>query len=186
MKKVSYGLLLVAGLTLLVFGSWIQIKAEMAQWLLNNAWSRTKIDGEIHKPWSWADHWPVARLKVAGHGIEQIVLAGDSGNVLAFAPGLNTQLAFPGQDGTVVISGHRDTHFSFLKDLKNGDTIEIELPNGQVIYKVRKNQVVDSSRFALNREADASQLLLVTCYPFDAITTAGPLRYLVTADRIML
>lgn len=190
MKKIFLALLLVTGLGLVVSGSWIQVKAELAQWLLNDAWNRTAMDGQVHKPWFWADHWPVARLKVKAHDIKQIVLAGDSGSVLAFAPGLNTRLAAPGQAGTSVISGHRDTHFRFLEHLKAGETIDIELPGSHSSYRVTKTEVVDSRQFAFDPEAisdhGSNQLLLVTCYPFDAMTAGGPLRYVVTADPVML
>ncbi len=185
MKKILPLLLLMVGMVLVVSGSWIHVKAQIAQYLLHDAWNQTSVDGGIHKPWNWADHWPVARLSVEAHGIKQIVLSGDSGNVLAFAPGLNKQLALPGLNGTAVISGHRDTHFRFLEYLKPGEIIDIELPDGKVSFQVRKAEVVDSNRYGFNPDNNASQLLLVTCYPFDAVASGGPLRYVVTANRVM-
>ena len=177
-------IIILTGVGFMLAGSWIHIKAEVAQWLLADAWQQTKSDGQAHKPWAWADHWPVARLRVQKLKIDQIVLAGDTGNVLAFAPGHNQQSASPGDTGIVVISGHRDTHFRFLKDLSTGDEIEIETPSRKIRYRVADDQIVDSTVTSINPKADERQLLLVTCYPFDSPVAGGPLRYLVMANEI--
>ena len=166
---------------LLINGSWIHIKAQVAQWLLQDAWQQTQLDGQVHKPWKWADHWPVARLSVPDLHISQIVLQGDSGNVLAFAPGHNSRSAAPGDSGGVVISGHRDTHFSFLEKLKQGQRVIVETPAGTYQYRVTHSQVVDARQTRIDVTAASNQLLLVTCYPFDAPLAGGPLRYVVTA-----
>nr|WP_245832002.1 sortase [Solemya velesiana gill symbiont] len=122
---------LAAGL--LLFGGWqlsegiyIEAKAVVAQMLLQQAWQETRQGGSQVIPWPWADTWPVARLKVARLDIDQVVLAGASGRTLAFGPGHLFGSAPPGEEGNSVISGHRDTHFHFLKTLKSGDLIELE------------------------------------------------------------
>ena len=45
-------------------------------------------------------------------------------------------------------------------------------------------RVVDSRRVRIMLDADVPRLTLVTCYPFDAIVPGGPLRWVVTADRL--
>jgi sortase A len=50
-------------------------------------------------------------------------------------------------------------------------------------YEVVAHMVVDSDQEALTE--DASELLLVTCYPFDAISPGGGLRYIVKARLIL-
>jgi hypothetical protein len=72
------------------------------------------------KPWPWADTWPVARLRMQHPSVDLIVLAGAYGRTLAFGPGHVTSSALPGQEGTVMLTGHRDTHFRFLKDVQTG------------------------------------------------------------------
>ena len=42
--------------------------------------------------------------------------------------------------------------------------------------------VVDSRRVRIEINADTPRLVLSTCYPFDALTAGGPLRYVVFAD----
>ena len=46
--------------------------------------------------------------------------AGDAGASLAFAPGNARGSALPGERGTAVVSGHRDTHVRFLAQLRVG------------------------------------------------------------------
>ena len=162
-------------------GLWIHVKARLAQTLLHHAWERT-IAGETHvKPWPWADTWPVARLRVPAHGIDLIVLDGMTGRTLAFAPGASSLSAQP---GVAFVTAHRDTHFRFLQHLRVGDVILVESPGragGR--YIVREIAIVDSRRAVIRSDTDGHHLVLLTCYPFDAITPGGPLRYVVAADR---
>lgn len=179
--------LFAACLWQLAAAGWTQGKAIIAQQLLNHAWKQTANDtaiGEerIHKPWPWADTWPVARLTAPQHDIEQIVLAGDTGSSLAFGPGYSLSSAAPNSGGLTMISAHRDTHFKFLSNLKRDDRLYLQTTDRTVEYRVYDFRIVDNRTFALPAGADEDTLLLVTCYPFDAITPGGHLRYLVFAD----
>ncbi|MGD2119605.1 MAG: class GN sortase [Chromatiales bacterium] len=172
------------GLLFAVQGSWIQAKALLSQWLLQHSWQQSLADGERHKPWPWADHWPVARLRVASQNVDQIVLAGDTGNVLAFAPGYNPLSHKPGAGGTTVISAHRDTHFRFLQQIRPGEQISVQTVGGDFVYQVAELAVVDAGNSMLQLHETADQLLLVTCYPFDALQAGGNLRFVVIANRV--
>jgi len=177
-------LIFSVGLCFLVSGSWIQIKAVVAQALLERSWQQTLIHGNPVQPWPWADHWPVAKIKLHRTGSELVVLSGDSGSSLAFAPGWNTKSAKPGGQGVTVISGHRDTHFKILKDTAIGDSIDIITTQGVTVnYQVKTIEVVDSRVASIKTEQSGQTLVLVTCYPFDTVTAGSPLRYVVTAER---
>ena len=65
------------------------IKAQLSQLLIRHAWHESTYSGEYVKPWSWADTYPVMRLQAPSQEEDLIVLAGDTGNVLAFGPGLS-------------------------------------------------------------------------------------------------
>jgi sortase A len=175
--------LLAFGLWQVGEGSWIYAKARLAQLLLQRAWSRT-LTGEIDaKPWPWADTWPITRLIVPSQNIDQIVLEGAYGRTLAFGPGHLEASARPGQEGATVLTGHRDTHFQFLKRLRRGDVIALQSRSGQWIrFSVRERQIVDSRVASIHTDIGDTRLVLVTCYPFDAITPGGPLRFVVTAE----
>ncbi len=80
-------LLALAGLILVGQGAYIHAKAVVAQVLLERAFETTIATGHETKPWSWADTWPVARIEVKRLHASTIVLAGSSGQALAFGPG---------------------------------------------------------------------------------------------------
>jgi sortase A len=124
----------------------------------------------------------VARLRVPGQGVDRLVLAGDSGSVLAFGPGHASASVPPGDGGLVVIGGHRDTHFAFLERLRDGDLLQLQLPDGQWReYRVTGTRIADAEREVIAPSRGREQLLLVTCYPFGALRPGGPLRYVVDA-----
>ncbi len=178
------GLLLLAAWQLGEAG-WIHAKAIVAQQLLARAWLESVATGAARKPWPWADTWPVARLRVPALGQDQVVLAGTSGQALAFGPGMHE--AFAGDPGNwTVLAGHRDTHFSFLGMLKPGMALSLELAGGNLReYRVQTARVVDSRReFLQPPHVDRPHLLLVTCYPFASTATNGPLRYVVVARAV--
>lgn len=172
---------MLVALALAVHAGWIPAKAVLAQEMLDASWTASLRDGGPHRPWPWADTHPVARLRQSRLDISQIVLAGDSGRPLAFGPGWAEASAAPGSRvGTTVISGHRDTHFSWLRNLRDGDVVQLESAQGWREYRVSAMQVVDSRTTRIGTSGVDPQLLLVTCWPFDAVTPHGPMRYVVT------
>ena len=165
-------------------GSWIYAKARFAQYLLQRAWSRTLAGETVIKPWPWADTWPVARLMVPSKNIDLIVLNGAYGRTLAFGPGYAESSALPGSVGTTILTGHRDTHFSFLKRLTRQDEIVIETATGRRLrYVVSESRIVDSRSGTITLDPSQTRLVLVTCYPFDSIMSRGPLRYILVAEQ---
>ena len=184
LSTIIIAVLFATSLWQLATASWIQGKAIIAQQLLNHSWHETLNDNKTsrHKPWPWADTWTAAKLTVPEHDIEQIILAGDNGSSLAFAPGYSLAGAKPNTSGTTIISAHRDTHFSFLKDIELGDKLYIQTTDKTLHYQVYDLRIVDSSSFELQSDTDESTLVLITCYPFDAISSGGKLRYLVYAE----
>lgn len=178
------GLLLLLGLWQLGEGAWIHAKARLAQVLLEDSWARTLAGERQVKPWPWADTWPVARLVAPAQGEDLIVLAGGGGRTLAFGPGHVDGSALPGERGTSLIGGHRDTHFRFLAALAPGDELRIEDQNGTVHeFRVSSAEIVDSRTARIETAGDEPRLILVTCYPFDAIAPGGPMRYIVFAEQ---
>jgi sortase A len=166
-------------------GLYIHAKARLAQALIARAWVASREAAAPVRPWPWADTYPVARLRVPAHDIDLYVLEGDSGRSLAFGPGHMTRTALPGQAGNAVISAHRDTHFAFLKDLRAGEELQVELPVAPTRrYRVRDTAVVNQNAMAITGDTRTPTLTLVTCYPFDALVPRGPLRYVVSAEAV--
>tara|TARA_R110002049_G_scaffold114812_8_gene266161 strand:+ start:2197 stop:2817 length:621 start_codon:yes stop_codon:yes gene_type:complete len=185
-KKWSNGLilcLLSVGIQQFGGAAIIQAKAKLAPILIEVAWMETlQLDGQVVKPWPWADTWPVGRLQVPELDVDLFILEGDSGNALAFGPGRALPSAQLGSAGTAVVGGHRDTHFAFLEELRKGHQMQVQVPSGERReYLVEEVRVVDSRIESLTVDDTSNALLLVTCYPFDAIQAGGGLRYVVTA-----
>ena len=175
----------VLGLSFFAYGAYIPAKAVLAQYLINDAWNDSIRTGEIHKPWSWADMHPVMKLSSNKHNKNLIVLSGDKGNSLAFAPGYNIDSYKPNQGGTTVISAHRDTHFEFLQNVVINDVFDITDRNNKTAnYQVSSIEIIDATKEDIAIYSDESELKLITCYPFDAIVARGPLRYVITAKLI--
>jgi sortase A len=177
-------LLALAGLILFGQGAYIHAKALLAQVLLERAFSETVTTGHEVKPWSWADTWPIARIEVKRLNASAIVLAGSSGQALAFGPGHVDLTPDAGERGVAVYSAHRDTHFRFLKDVAIGDDIAVTRRDGKAFrYRVTATSVVRFDASGIDPLADGHELVLSTCWPFDALTQ-GPERYLVHATMI--
>jgi len=188
MRRRIYGglAIVVAGLGVLFIGeaAWIHGKAVVAQALIERAWDRAK-DGGKATPWPWADTKPVAVLEVPARDIRQVVLAGATGRTLAFGPAHMDESAAPNEGGTVVLTGHRDTHFAFLENVTPGETMRLTDVSGKArVYRITETAIADIRHTRLRIDGEAPQLVLITCYPFDAIEPGGPLRYVVTAAAL--
>lgn len=179
---IGVAVLLGLGAWNLGHAAYIHAKAQLAQYLLQQAWAETQAGKGQVKPWPWADTYPVARLTLPARGVDLIVLAGATGRTLAFGPGHLDGTPLPGEEGNSVLSAHRDTHFAFLHDTKIGEAFLVERADGKKQrYTVTETRVVDYRNLSITHNTDSTELTLVTCYPFDAIRPGGPLRYVVIA-----
>jgi len=185
MRKLFLIGILFLGLVEFGYGAWIPAKAWLSQVLLANAWQGSLQNGQPHKPWPWADTWPVLKLTHKNSDTQLLVLQGDSGQSLAFGPGLSGQSSMPGNVGNTIISAHRDTHFDFLQQIKAGHVIKIQNRSGvEFQYKIIAMDIVDSASTQLQINTQDDQITLVTCYPFNQITAGGSLRYVVTGISV--
>lgn len=170
----------LAAAAFLLHAVWIPVKAELAQVLLQRSWQQTLAGRTDAKPWPWADTRAIAVLEVPRLGQKEIILEGSSGRNLAFGP----TLVNGGNIEKVndrILSGHRDTHFRFLKDLQNGDTVRLILADGSRDYRVSWTEIIDVREAKIVIDNNQHRLTLITCYPFDAVSAGGPLRWVVTA-----
>jgi sortase A len=178
LRLISPLALALVGTILFGDGAYIHAKARLAQMLLERAFERSVATGETVKPWSWADTWPVARIEVKRIGASAIVLEGTSGQALAFGPGHLDQSVEAGERGVAVYAAHRDTHFRFLRNVSVGDVIEITRRDGKHFrYRADSSAVVRFDASGIDPATRDSELVLATCWPFDAVTS-GPERYI--------
>lgn len=179
--KLAVGLLLVSAY-LFSSAGYIHAKAILAQYLIEDAWQQSLREQQPVTPWSWADTWPVAEIRLADQVM--YVLSGASGRVLAFAPGHLSHTPLPGEDGNSVISGHRDTHFAVLEYLQVGDRIDTRTQQGNSQYRVEDLRIAHQSQMELTYSDDNDLLTLITCYPFHGLALDTQLRYVVRARKV--
>jgi len=180
---------LIGGVVLVALGAWglgqsayIHAKAVLAQVLIKSAWVRAQEGAVAPRPWPWADTHPVARLMVPALNIDLAVLANASGRTMAFGPTHMDRTPLPGERGVSVLVGHRDTHFTFLKDMARGDTFDIETKQGDIRhFRIVDSRITHKDELRTPAVKDLPYVMLITCYPFDAIVPGGPLRYVVLA-----
>jgi sortase A len=88
---------------------------------------------------------------------------------------------FPGENGQIVLSGHRDTVFRRLGELKVGDLLNMQMSNGTFQYEITNMKIVDEDdRSIITLQNEKEELILTTCYPFHYIGNA-PQRYIIYA-----
>ncbi|WP_165998877.1 class D sortase [Bacillus sp. Cs-700] len=82
-----------------------------------------------------------------------------------------------------VLSGHRDTVFTGLQDVKKGDAVFLEYDGKRYEYAVVSMKVVDADDRTVIVDKKEATLTLTTCYPFDFIGSA-PERYVIESEFV--
>lgn len=161
---------------------WISGKAIVAQHLLESAWQQSQHGEVTKKPWPWADVTTVARLDVPSINASFVVLSDASGEAMAFGPGLVAGNPDNAARETIAVGGHRDTHLAFMEHLEIGSLLFLESRDGNSYpYVLKDKKIVDSRTHTMSIATQRLGLVLITCYPFSASQTGGPLRLVATA-----
>ena len=182
-KKVLFLVVLSLGFWHVSASAYMLSKAWLSQYLIKQSWQKTLVDKQKHRPWSWADTYPVAKIEFPRIDQGSVVLEGASGRNLAFSVARLSASGMPNEKRTMIVSGHRDSHFAYLEKVQKGDEIKVQTINGKFTYKVTELRVVDSQKEQLTI-VKKQELILSTCYPFDALMASGSLRYVVKAVKI--
>lgn len=125
----------------------------------------------------------VGRIEIPRLGLRAIVREGADHATLARAVGLVPNSARPGENGNMVLAGHRDTFFRPLRKVRVGDVVRLVRPDGTFDYRVDALHVVKPEETSVLQSRGVEELTLVTCYPFRFIGPA-PERFIVSASRI--
>lgn len=126
----------------------------------------------------------MGRIDIARLGLSVVVMEGTTARTLRRAAGHIEGTALPGEDGNVGISGHRDTLFRPLKDIRQDDIIVVTTTAGEYRYRVVSTKVVSPENTSVLNSDGRDILTLVTCYPFYFVGPA-PDRFVVRAERIV-
>jgi len=110
----------------------------------------------------------VAKLEIPAIDVSEYVVEGTDTGDLRKGPGHYPETPLPGERGTSAIAGHRTTYgapFRRLDDLDPGDRIVLELPGGQISYRIERVTIVDDSDRSVLRTVGHDRLVLTACHP---------------------
>lgn len=89
----------------------------------------------------------------------------------------------PDQKRHTVVSGHRNTVFKDLEEVKKGDSVFLEYEGQRFEYLVEDIWVSDADDRSVIVDKNEATLTLTTCYPFNYVGYA-PERYIIQGSLI--
>lgn len=105
----------------------------------------------------------IGRLEIPRPGLSVMLMEGDDAKTLRRAADHIPGTPLPGQPGNAAVSGHRDTFFRPLRNIRENDLILVTTLHGAYRCRVRSKGA--------------------TCYPFH-FAGAAPDRFIVRAERV--
>jgi sortase A len=117
-------------------------------------------------------------------GLDAPLYYGDGNDELIQGVGTYQGAYIPGAGRTILLAGHRDTHFSRLDELDAGDIIHVNTSYGKYQYEVVDSRIADDTdTTAYDFSRKDENLIMYTCYPLDSIGLSSK-RYFVYANYI--
>jgi sortase A len=110
----------------------------------------------------------IARIDIPSIGVAEYVVEGTDVESLRKGPGHYPETPLPGAPGTTAIAGHRTTYgapFRRIDQLKHGDRILIDMPDGRFVYRVETTKVVDDQDLSVLDSVGYQRLVLSACHP---------------------
>lgn len=126
----------------------------------------------------------VGAVRIPAIGLDEVIRAGVAIEVIDRGVAHWSGTARPGEDGNVVLAGHRSTHtrpFRDLDRLRPGDLVFVEGGDGfEVIYRVRESFIVDPTAIWITYDEPGPTLTMFACHPKGSANQ----RIVVTADLV--
>jgi sortase A len=110
----------------------------------------------------------IARIEIPAIGVDEYVVEGTDTGDLRKGPGHYPDTPLPGEPGTSAIAGHRTTYgapFRNIDDLKPGQVIRVDMPDGTFIYRVEEVKIVDDQDLSVLEPVGHKRLMLSACHP---------------------
>lgn len=188
MKRIAI-LIMLAGVIFLSIGSYQLYQTKTAEKeslkevneLLSNREEHAVQNPLEFKP---KQNEKVGKLQIPSIDAELAIVEGTDPEDLAEGVGHYSGSAYPEQNDQIVLSGHRDTVFRSLGEVKLGDTFTIQLPHGDYTYEMVDSKIVAADDTSIIKStAPDEELVISTCYPFSYVGNA-PDRYIIYAKPI--
>src|SRR5437016_11836560 len=166
LRRILPHLFVLVGISLLGYVGYQYWDMYHTQRQLEAQWERQAASASApdhSKPIRAADM--LTRVSIPRINMDAIVIEGASRKQLSIGPGHMIDTAMPGEPGNAVITGHRDTFFRNIYELKRGDEIIVRR-SGQVFkYQVTGKKIVEPEDISVLKPTVEPQLTLITCYP---------------------
>jgi len=110
----------------------------------------------------------IARVEIPAIGVSEYVVEGTDTGSLRKGPGHYPETPLPGDQGTAAVAGHRTTYgapFRNIDDLKRGQVIAVDMPDGRFVYRVESTAIVDDSDLSVLEPVGYRRLMLSACHP---------------------
>jgi len=125
----------------------------------------------------------IGRIEIPRLGLSAVVIEGDDARTLRRAIGHMPGTPMPGHAGNIALTGHRDTFFRPLRNIREDDIVVVTTLQGEYRYRVVSTSVVSPEEIAVLNGGPGEVLTLITCYPFYFVG-AAPDRFIVRAERV--
>lgn len=178
-----FGVLLLLGIFFLTTGAneWRQTVEEESR-----AWSEAEkrmseplIDKEAFEEPNFGE--VVGMLTMPSIDAHLPVVEGTHEDDLRKGVGHYSGTGYPLEETQIFLSGHRDTVFKRMGELKIGDVVSMKMPYGTFDYKITSTKIVSANDLTVIVPYETETLTISTCYPFGYIGSA-PDRYIVYAE----
>lgn len=187
-------LLVICGLALIAY-PFIEIKLDEKDISKNiSEWDKKKVEvaKEVKTNNKSNQKYPtvnidgkdiIGKIIVVKTGEQIPILMGATEENLRGGATLYDNGVFPGEEGTAIVLGHRETTFGFLEDVKIGDEIDVETVTGTYKFKLKKTYITNPEDKSILAQEKDLNLTLVTCYPFRYVGPA-PDRFIAKLELI--
>ena len=122
-------------------------------------------------------------LRIPSVELEVGLFQGDSEAEFRKGAGHYTGSYFPGQNGNILIAGHRTSFFRSFEYLAAGDLVYVETTYGLFTYRIDELRIIDGGDQSVAADTPQEQLTLYTCYPFVYFGNA-PQRFVVICSLV--
>lgn len=123
-------------------------------------------------------------MSIEGTDVDCPLFFGDDSKTLRRGAGQYAGSSFPGMQSTTIIGGHNNSFFKTLKDAQVGSIVTVKTHYGIYTYKITGTAIKKfDDRTAFDLKATNENLVLYTCYPFNALGLTKQ-RYFVYAEYV--
>jgi sortase A len=165
-------------------------RAEQIRYLLDDLdepdmtyWSQKRRDDYAAlQATDLSDDVPEGILRLPTIDVEFPVYSGTVEKYLTLGAGRIEGTAPLGMSGNTGIASHRDGFFRGLKDVREGDPIQVRTMSGELEYRIVEMFIVDPQDAYVLYPTEEDAITIVTCYPFYHVGHA-PQRYIIRAHR---